>query len=77
MPVSSEIEAFLCQGYPAESRSNEIVILLIIFTAVTFPIAGLKFYSRWATSHGFEWDDYAAALATVSFLPSQAISSVF
>jgi hypothetical protein len=77
MPVSSEVESFLCQGYPTESRSNEIIILIAVLSAFTFPIAGLKFHTRWSNTHGFELDDYAAAVATVSSLLSEYFHLVF
>ncbi|KAH6722105.1 hypothetical protein BKA61DRAFT_666845 [Leptodontidium sp. MPI-SDFR-AT-0119] len=63
--ITSEIQKGLCQGYATESRSNEIIVLAAVFSGVTFPVAGLKFWTRWATSHRLEWDDYAALIATV------------
>ncbi|PVH74150.1 hypothetical protein DL98DRAFT_519467 [Cadophora sp. DSE1049] len=61
----SEIQKELCQGIPIESRSTEITLLVAIFSGVTFPIAGLKFYTRWSMSQRLDWDDYAALVATV------------
>ncbi|KAH7356912.1 hypothetical protein BKA65DRAFT_580090 [Rhexocercosporidium sp. MPI-PUGE-AT-0058] len=63
--ITSEIQRALCRGFATESRSAEIIVLTAAFSGVTFPIAGLKFYTRWATSHRLEWDDYAALVATV------------
>lgn len=67
LPVASEVEATLCLGYPKESRSTGIIILIAVLSAIVFPIAGLKFYTRWVTAHGLEWDDYAALVATVRY----------
>ncbi|KAL2063910.1 hypothetical protein VTL71DRAFT_4404 [Oculimacula yallundae] len=63
--VTAQIQGGLCQGIPIESRSKEIIVLTAAFSGVTFPIAGLKFYTRWSTSKRLDWDDYAALVASV------------
>ncbi|KAH7407496.1 integral membrane protein [Cadophora sp. MPI-SDFR-AT-0126] len=61
----SEIQKELCRGIPIESRSTEIILLVAILSGITFPVAGLKFYTRWSMSRRLDWDDYAALVATL------------
>ncbi|KAJ5042783.1 uncharacterized protein L3040_004176 [Drepanopeziza brunnea f. sp. 'multigermtubi'] len=54
-----------CKGHPIKSRSNEMIICIVVLSAITFPTAGLKFYTRWSASRRLGLDDYAALLSTV------------
>ncbi|KAI9048956.1 hypothetical protein LZ554_006805 [Drepanopeziza brunnea f. sp. 'monogermtubi'] len=54
-----------CKGHPIKSRSNDMIICIVVLSAITFPTAGLKFYTRWSASRRLGLDDYAALLSTV------------
>jgi len=62
---TEKVQNSLCAGFPIESRSTGLVILAAVMASVTFPIVGLKLYTRW-TSTGHLWaDDYTIIAASV------------
>jgi hypothetical protein len=62
---TSRIESVLCAGFPRESRSDGLIILAAVLSGVTFPVVGLKLYTRWTTGHRLWADDYTSLAATV------------
>jgi hypothetical protein len=55
----------MCAKYPKQSKSNEILLVASIMSAVVFPVVILKFYTRWAASNSLWADDFAAMVASV------------
>ncbi|KIN06776.1 hypothetical protein OIDMADRAFT_65100, partial [Oidiodendron maius Zn] len=58
-------QATLCKGVPQPSRSAEIIRVVIVISAVTFPIFILRLFSRYIVS-GFWWDDWAIIASGLS-----------
>ncbi|PMD24487.1 hypothetical protein NA56DRAFT_566706, partial [Hyaloscypha hepaticicola] len=62
---TSHVESTLCTGFPRESRRNGLMILVIVLSGVTFPVVGLKLFTRWTTGHRLWADDYTSLAATI------------
>jgi hypothetical protein len=63
---STVLQNEICKGVPIPSRSAEIIRDVIIISAFTYVIIGLRFYSRALVTGEMWWDDWAIALAGVS-----------
>jgi hypothetical protein len=66
----------ICMGVPYPSRSREIIRDITIMAAVTFPVIMLRFVSRSMVSINIGWDDWAVAVGSVSFCPSETGVSI-
>jgi hypothetical protein len=72
---STVLQNEICKGIPIASRSAEIIRGVIIISAFTYVIIGLRFYSRTLVTTKLWWDDWAIALAAVS-LEHSVVDSV-
>lgn len=63
---AAQLETNLCAAYPKESRSNEVKIIAIALSVITFPVVALRCISRWMITRRLWWDDWTAVVATVS-----------
>ncbi|OBT52452.1 hypothetical protein VE04_06915 [Pseudogymnoascus sp. 24MN13] len=63
---STVLQNEICKGVPIPSRSAEIIRDVIIISAFTYVMIGLRFYSRALVTSKMWWDDWAIALAAVS-----------
>ncbi|KFZ00133.1 hypothetical protein V500_01167 [Pseudogymnoascus sp. VKM F-4518 (FW-2643)] len=63
---STVLQNEICKGVPIPSRSAEIIRDVIIISAFTYVIIGLRFYSRALVTSKMWWDDWAIALAACS-----------
>ncbi|KFY52244.1 hypothetical protein V496_08589 [Pseudogymnoascus sp. VKM F-4515 (FW-2607)] len=70
---STLLQTEICKGIPKESRSAEIIRDVIIISAFSFVIIGLRFYSRALVTTKLWWDDWAVALAAVLMIPMTII----
>ncbi|KAH8881221.1 hypothetical protein GQ53DRAFT_848384 [Thozetella sp. PMI_491] len=69
------IETGVCEGYPVESRSNEVKLTIIVCCALVFPFVLLRFFARIYITQTLWVDDYVilaasfaqAALAGIEF----------
>ena len=55
----------MCKGVPQPSRGAEIIRVVIILTAIAFPVIFLRLFSRYVTAWIW-WDDWAIVAAGVS-----------
>ena len=62
---ATNLQASTCEGVPQPSRSDEIIRTMIALSAITFPILGLRCFSRWSIARQLWWDDWMAILAGV------------
>lgn len=51
------------------------MILVIVLSGVTFPVVGLKLFTRWTTGHRLWADDYTSLAATVGTFQTVYIST--
>lgn len=64
--VSANIsQNLICKGIPQPSRSEEIVWVVIIITAITIPVIFLRIVSRHVTAQIW-WDDWFVVVTAVS-----------
>ena len=67
--VSASVsQNLICEGIPQPSRSKEIIRVVIISTAITFPVIFLRMTSRYIVA-GIWWDDWVVVVAAVSSDP--------
>lgn len=65
----------ICNGIPQTSRSAEIIRDVIIIASITFPIIGLRFFSRSLVSNRLWLDDWAIVVATVRHLELRSVDT--
>ncbi|KFY03620.1 hypothetical protein O988_01359 [Pseudogymnoascus sp. VKM F-3808] len=70
---STLLQTEICKGVPKDSRSAEIIRDVIIISAFSFVIVGLRFYSRALVTSQLWWDDWAIGLATLIMIPMTII----
>ncbi|KFZ09540.1 hypothetical protein V502_08683 [Pseudogymnoascus sp. VKM F-4520 (FW-2644)] len=70
---STLLQTEICKDAPKESRSAEIIRDVIIISAFSFVIVGLRFYSRALVTSKLWWDDWAIALAAILMIPMTII----
>ncbi|KFY63171.1 hypothetical protein V497_02092 [Pseudogymnoascus sp. VKM F-4516 (FW-969)] len=70
---STVLQNEICEGVPIPSRSAEIIRDVIIISAFTYVIIGLRFYSRALVTTKLWWDDWAIALAALLIIPMTII----
>ncbi|KFY73513.1 hypothetical protein V499_06413 [Pseudogymnoascus sp. VKM F-103] len=70
---STLMQTEICNGVPKESRSREIIRDVIIISAFTFVIIGLRFYSRALVTSQLWWDDWTIAFAAIIMIPMTVI----
>ncbi|KFZ24294.1 hypothetical protein V502_01225, partial [Pseudogymnoascus sp. VKM F-4520 (FW-2644)] len=70
---STVLQNEICKGVPIPSRSAEIIRDVIIISAFTYVIIGLRFYSRALVTSEMWWDDWAIALAALLMIPMTII----
>ncbi|KFY32527.1 hypothetical protein V493_00117 [Pseudogymnoascus sp. VKM F-4281 (FW-2241)] len=70
---STILQTEICKDAPKESRSAEIIRVVIIISAFSFVIIALRFYSRALVTTKLWWDDWAVALAAVLMIPMTII----
>ncbi|OBT41626.1 hypothetical protein VE00_07847 [Pseudogymnoascus sp. WSF 3629] len=63
----------ICYDIPQPSRSAEIIRDVIIISSITFPIIGLRFFSRSLVSNRLWLDDWAVVVAAVLMVPMVVI----
>ncbi|KFY05161.1 hypothetical protein O988_00212 [Pseudogymnoascus sp. VKM F-3808] len=71
--TSTVLQSEICKGVPIPSRSAEIIRDVIIISAFTYVIIGLRFYSRALVTSKMWWDDWAIALAALLMIPMTII----
>ncbi|KFY95924.1 hypothetical protein V500_02609 [Pseudogymnoascus sp. VKM F-4518 (FW-2643)] len=71
--TSTVLQNEICKGVPIPSRSAEIIRDVIIISAFTYVIIGLRFYSRALVTSKMWWDDWAIALAALLIIPMTII----
>ncbi|KFY91660.1 hypothetical protein V498_05371 [Pseudogymnoascus sp. VKM F-4517 (FW-2822)] len=70
---STVLQNEICKGVPIPSRSAEIIRDVIIISAFTYVVIGLRFYSRALVTSTMWWDDWAIALAALLMIPMTII----
>ncbi|ELR04908.1 hypothetical protein VC83_02790 [Pseudogymnoascus destructans] len=70
---STLMQTQICNGTPKESRSAEVIRDVIIISAFTFVIIGLRFYSRALVASQLWWDDWTIAFAGIIMIPMTII----
>ncbi|OBT44509.1 hypothetical protein VE00_04892 [Pseudogymnoascus sp. WSF 3629] len=70
---STLMQTEICNGTPHDSRSAEIIRDVIIISAFTFVIIGLRFYSRALVTSQLWWDDWTVAFAAIIMIPMTII----
>lgn len=65
----------ICYDIPQPSRSAEIIRDVIIISSITFPIIGLRFFSRSLVSNRLWLDDWAVVVAAVRIPEIQSAGS--
>ncbi|KFY71593.1 hypothetical protein V499_08182 [Pseudogymnoascus sp. VKM F-103] len=67
------LQTEICKDVPKQSRSAEIIRDVIIISAFTFVIVGLRFYSRALVTSKLWWDDWAIVFAAILMIPMTII----
>ncbi|KAH8790746.1 hypothetical protein BGZ57DRAFT_923255 [Hyaloscypha finlandica] len=70
---ASAVNIRLCAAVPTESRSGKISRITIILMCITFPIVGLRVYSRLKFSSRLFEDDWFALISAALLLPTSVI----
>ncbi|OBT82508.1 hypothetical protein VE02_09759 [Pseudogymnoascus sp. 03VT05] len=70
---STVLQNEICKGVPIPSRSADMIRDVIIISAFTYVIIGLRFYSRALVTSEMWWDDWAIALAALLMIPMTII----
>ncbi|KAG9231354.1 hypothetical protein BJ875DRAFT_122812 [Amylocarpus encephaloides] len=71
--ASSIFHDQVCVGYPAQLRSNEIILNTAIQVSVTLGFVVLRIISRRMVTTELDWDDWAVLIATILTAPITAI----
>ncbi|EFQ33611.1 uncharacterized protein GLRG_08540 [Colletotrichum graminicola M1.001] len=64
---AAKLETNLCAAYPEDSRSQEVMMIAVVLSALTFPMVGLRCFSEWKTTGRLWWDDWTAVVAAILF----------
>ncbi|KAE9373711.1 hypothetical protein N431DRAFT_465988 [Stipitochalara longipes BDJ] len=70
---ASAVNIQLCAAVPTESRSSQINQIAIVLMSITFPIVGLRVYSRLRFSKRLFEDDWFALISAALLLPTSVI----
>jgi hypothetical protein len=66
---ASAVNIQLCASVPTESQSSQISRIAIVLMCITFPIVGLRVYSRLRFSKQLFEDDWFALISAVRSYP--------
>ncbi|PMD41250.1 hypothetical protein L207DRAFT_581699 [Hyaloscypha variabilis F] len=70
---ASAVNIQLCASVPTESQSSQISRIAIVLMCITFPIVGLRVYSRLRFSKQLFEDDWFALISAALLLPTSII----
>ncbi|KXJ84826.1 hypothetical protein Micbo1qcDRAFT_129033, partial [Microdochium bolleyi] len=74
--VAGKIETEICDGFPKESRSWEVIGVTTAGCVIVFPIVMLRLYSRTHYATGLSGDDFATIAAAVGDSPLDYVTTL-
>lgn len=76
-PVTLQVSQHrICEGVPKPSHSHVIIVAVILLSVFTFPMVGLRLYSRRIAGQQLWWDDWMVVVGAVGETDTEKVNLV-